>query len=83
MYLLDYVLSQLAKLSKALPTENLDLSAVSSVVEATIESIDNAVLYTSSQLVLELLEDCDDFQTATEVMVTQQDIKDWKDLLLW
>ena len=73
MYLLDYVLPQLAKLSKALQTEKLDLSVVSSVVEATIQSIDDAVL-PAANWVLELLEDCDDLQTATEIKLTQEDI---------
>ena len=31
IYLLDYVLSQVAKLSRALQTENLDLSMISSL----------------------------------------------------
>ena len=78
MYLLDYVLTQLAKLSKALQTEKLDLSVVSSVVEATIQSNDDAVL-PAANWVLELLEDCDDLQTATEVMLTQQDITSFQD----
>ena len=78
VYLLDYVLPQLAKLSKALQTEKLDLSVVSSVVEATIQSIDDAVL-PAANWVLELLEDCDDLQTATEVMLTQQDITSFQD----
>lgn len=78
IYLLDYVLPQLAKLSKALQTEKLDLSVVSSVVEATIQSIDDAVL-PAANWVLQLLEDCDDLQTATEVMLTQQDITSFQD----
>ena len=78
VYLLDYVLPQLAKLSKALQTEKLDLSVVSSVVEATIQSIVDAVL-PAANWVLELLEDCDDLQTATEVMLTQQDITSFQD----
>ena len=78
VYLLDYVLPQLAKLSKALQTEKLDLSVVSSVVEATIQSIDDAVL-PAANWVLELFEDCDDLQTATEVMLTQQDITSFQD----
>ena len=74
-----YVLPQLAKLRKALQTGKLDLSVVSSVVEATIQSIDDAVL-PAANWVLELLEDCDDLQTATEVMLTQQDITSFQDV---
>ena len=44
IYLLDYVLPQAAKLSRALQTENLDLSMISSLLDATIHSIDDAVL---------------------------------------
>ena len=78
MYLLDYALPQLAKLSKALQTEKLDLSVVSSVIEAAIQSIDDAVLPAANWM-LELLEDCDDLQAATEVMLTQQDITSFQD----
>ena len=77
-YLLDYVLPQVAKLSKALQTENLDLSVVSSVVEATIQSIDDAVLPTANWA-LELLEACDDLEIATEVELTQEDIASFQD----
>ena len=83
-----YVLPQLAKLGKALQTEKLDLSVVSSVIEATIQSIDDAVL-PAANWVLELLEYCDDLQTTTEIMLTQQDITSFQDdvgkpfLLLW
>ena len=40
IYLLDYVLPQVAKLSRALQTENLDLSMISSLLDATLHSID-------------------------------------------
>jgi len=41
MFLLDYVLRQVAKLSKTLQTEKLDLT--SSLVEATQHTIDDAL----------------------------------------
>ena len=44
IHLLDYVLPQVAKLSRALQTENLDLSIISSLLDATLHSIDDAVL---------------------------------------
>ena len=44
IYLLYYVLPQVAKLSRALQTENLDLSMISSLLDATLHSIDDAVL---------------------------------------
>ena len=40
IYLLDYVLPQVTKLSRALQTENLDLSMISSLLDATLHSID-------------------------------------------
>ena len=44
MYLLDYILPQVAKLSHALQTKHLDLSLISSLVDATLNSLDDAIL---------------------------------------
>ena len=68
IYLLDYVLPQVAKLSRALQTENLDLSMIFSLLDATLHSIDNAVL-SSSNWVLELLEAAQDLETAIEEQI--------------
>ena len=73
IYLLDYVHPQVAKLSRALQTENLDLSMISSLLDATLYSIDDAVL-SSSNWVLELLEAAQDLETAIEEQITQEDI---------
>jgi len=43
MFLLDYVLPQIAKLSKTLQTEKLDATAISSLVKATLHSINDAL----------------------------------------
>jgi len=43
MFLLDYVLPQVEKLSKTLQTEKLDVTVISSLVEATLHSIDDAL----------------------------------------
>ena len=43
MFLLDYVLSQVAKLSKTLQIEKLDVTIISSLVEATLHTIDDAL----------------------------------------
>ena len=43
-YLLDYILPQVAKLSRALQTKHLDLSPISSLVDATLNSLDDAIL---------------------------------------
>ena len=44
IHLLEYMLSQLAKLSRALQTESLDLSVVSHLVEATLSSLNDVLL---------------------------------------
>ena len=44
MYLLDYILPQVAKLSRALQTKHQDLSLISSRVGATLNSLDDAIL---------------------------------------
>jgi len=43
MFLLDYVLSQVAKLSKTMQTEELAVTVISSLVETTLYSIDDAL----------------------------------------
>ena len=48
-------LPQVAKLSKTLQTENLDLSIISSLVDATLHMLDDAVL-PAANWVLELLD---------------------------
>ena len=40
MYFLDYILPQLAKLSRALQTKHLDHSHISSLMDATLNSLD-------------------------------------------
>ena len=44
MYLLDYILPQVANLSRALQTKHLDLTLISSLVDATLDSLDDAIL---------------------------------------
>ena len=68
IYLLDFTLPQVAKLSKALQTEQLDLSSISSLVDATVQSLDDAVLH-GANWVLELLDNIDDLKTATKVTI--------------
>ena len=68
IYLLDFDLPQVAKLSKALQTEQLDLSLISSLIDATVQSLDDAVL-PRANWVLELLDNIDDLKTATKVTI--------------
>ena len=44
MYLLDYILPQVAKLSRALQTKHLDLSLISSLVDDAVLPSENWVL---------------------------------------
>ena len=78
IHLLDYVLPQVTKLSRALQTENLDLSMISSLLDATLHSIDDAVL-SSSNWVLELFEAAQDLETAIEEQITQEDISTFQE----
>lgn len=74
MLLLDFTLPQVAKLSKALQTKQLDLTMTSSLVNATLESLDDAVL-PAANWVLELFDKCDDLQKATGVGIDLDNIK--------
>ena len=73
IYLLDFILPQVAKLSKELQTEQLDLSLISSLVDATVQSLDDAVL-PGANWVLELLDNIDDLKTATKVTIDSDKI---------
>jgi hypothetical protein len=63
---LAYVLPNVAKLSRALQAKQLDLSLISSLVESTLHTLDDAVL-PAANWVLELHDQVDDLQKATEV----------------
>ena len=78
IYLLDYVFPQVAKLSRALQTENHGLSMITSLLDATLHSIDDAVL-SSSNWILELLEAAQDLETAIEEQITQEDISTFQE----
>ena len=55
IYLLDYILSEVSKLSKILQTEKLDLSIISSLVDATLPTLED-VLQPAAKWVLDLQE---------------------------
>ena len=44
IYMLDYILPQVAKLSRKLQTEKLDLSMISSLVNAILHTLDDSLL---------------------------------------
>ena len=68
MYLLDYILPQVAKLSRALQTKQLDLSVISSLVDATLNSLDDAIL-PSANWVLQLQDAREELKAATGIEV--------------
>ena len=73
MYLLDYLLPQVAKLSRASQTKHLDLSLISSLVDATLNSLDDAIL-PSANWVLQLQDAREELKAATGIEVTHLDI---------
>ena len=81
MYLLDYILPQVAKLSRALQTKHLDLSLISSLVDATLNSLDDAIL-PSANCVLQLQDAREELKAATGIEVTHALFtKEWASLL--
>ena len=73
MYLLDYIIPQVAKFSLALQTKHLDLSLISSLVDATFNSLDDAIL-PSANWVLQLQDAREKLKAATGIEVTNLDI---------
>ena len=73
IYLLDYVLPQLTKLSRALQTESLDLSVVFHLVDATLSSL-NDTLLPAENWVLELKEDIERIGQEIGTEITSTDI---------
>ena len=55
IYLLDYILPEVSKLRKSLQTEKLDLSIISSLVDATLHTLED-VLQPAAKWVLDLQE---------------------------
>ena len=63
IYLLYYTLPLVAKLSKSLQTQQLDLSMITSLVDAVLHALDDAIT-PAAYWVLELLDSKDDLQEA-------------------
>ena len=74
LFLLNYTLMNAAKLSKALQAKHLDLTLISMLVDATLESLDDAIL-PAANWVLELLECSDDIQKATGELINTTKIQ--------
>ena len=62
IYLLDFVLPQVSKLSKSLQTEKLDLSVISGIVDATLHTLEDAVL-PAANWILQLQDIKDEIET--------------------
>ena len=69
IYPLDYALPQVAKLSRSLQTEKIDLTVIARLVDATLNMLDDAIL-PAANWVLELLDAKDDLEAATDVKIT-------------
>ena len=67
--MLDYILPQVAKLSRTLQTEQLDLSMISNLVSATLHTVDDSLL-PSTNWVLGLLDNSEQLEEATGIIVT-------------
>ena len=73
IYLLDYVLPQVAKLSRTLQMEALDLTAVSGLVDSTLHSLDDSFL-PAANWVLELLDHTETLEGSTSIKLSTDDI---------
>ena len=74
----DFVLPLVIKLSKCLQTEKLDLSIISSLVHATLHTIDEA-LFPAANWVLELMDAREKIERATGVKVTSANIASFQE----
>ena len=63
----------MAKLSKSLQTKQLDLSMISSLINAVLHALDDAIT-PAAYWVLELLDSKDNLQQATGEIVSRQDL---------
>ena len=73
MYLLYYVLPQLARLSRALQAERIDLTAITPLVDTTLNTLVNITL-PMINWVLELMDEKDEIEKATNIEITTENI---------
>ena len=78
MYLLDYVLQQVARLSRCLQAEKIDSTAIASLVDATLSTLDDATL-PAANWVLELFDANDDLDAATDIKITTEGIASFQE----
>lgn len=77
LFLLDYALPQVAKLSKTLQAEKLDLTIISSLVDATLHTLDDALL-PAANWVLELLDIKESLEEVADIKITMPDIESFQ-----
>ena len=78
IFLHDYVLPQVVKLSKTLQAVQLDLTIISSLVESTLHTLDDALL-PAANWVLELLDDKESLDEVADLNITSADIQSFQD----
>ncbi len=78
IFLLDFTLPNVARLSKALQTKQLDLSIISKLVDATLETLDDAVT-PAANWVLELLDAKDALQDAIGEVINTDKIHSFQE----
>ncbi len=81
MYLLDNILLQVAKLSRALQTKHLNHTLISSLVDATLNSLDDAIL-PSANWVLQLQDAREELKAATGIEVTHLNIYPFQERMI-
>ena len=85
VFLLDEVLPQITKLSKALQAVKIDLSDISPLVGATLHTLSDCIT-PAANWVLQLLDACDELETATgvklQLMTLVNSRREWATALL-
>ena len=80
IFLLDYTLPQVAKLSKTLQIEHLDLSIIPSLVDATLHTLSDAVL-PAANWVLEVFGEHEHLEQVIGKEITNEDIAYFQEML--
>ena len=76
--MLDYTLPIVGKLSRSLQTESLDLTVVSTLVEATLIALDEATL-PSANWVLETMGEKSILEQVTGIAISSDDIQSFQE----
>jgi hypothetical protein len=77
IYLLDFLLPQVSKLSKCLQSQSLDLTIISSLVDATLHTLDD-VIQPAANWLLELQEVMEEMESTLGIKFTTEDITEFQ-----